>query len=478
MLSDLRDRQNNGMPLSKKELRTLKKLEAAEVRWKAREEYAAAIPKSAPSTRSDISIFPVRGELTGADWSTRLMHMQQSIGSGTFGRVYRTRLLHMEMPVAVKMLRTCEAMAVEVRAMRLMAGSPRIVALLDHGPVEGAGADRTQHALLLEKLQGSLDSWMETRAERAPWCECALLLLELCEALAACKAAGVTHRDVKPPNVFVTTGTDGLTHAKLGDFGIACGEGVQKGKGCWGTPRYLAPELVALPPAEPRIGCFNDCWAAGLIGYQLFKRGKLPSWLPQERPKLSKKQQLNAFVRAIVASPAEQQEEDEYGFDGISRRIREGPPPSEYVPKLRGMPPKVGAVISGLLDRDADVRMGGSAAAAALRDVIGEESSGAGRTALASSDALVAASLPAVWSDEPDTWPQALEAQRQAQAVPSSTSPNAVANYSRWGRIALALRAVSAWRHAHVEGEEAEGAVEAVPPPLTRCLSRDGTDKV
>ena len=69
------------------------------------------------------------------------------------------------------------------------------------------------------------------------------------DALQAAHSAGVVHRDVKPGNVFLTSGGE----VKVLDFGIAsaAGEADLTTGDLLGTAAYLAPERALGQPATP-----------------------------------------------------------------------------------------------------------------------------------------------------------------------------------------------------------------------------------
>ena len=98
----------------------------------------------------------------------------------------------------------------------------------------------------------------------------AMVVLQVCRALAHAHAHGILHRDVKPENIMIRT--DGVV--KLMDFGISHMVDLERltvtGQ-LLGSPAYMAPEHVEGRPLDYR----TDVFAAGIVLYQLTV-GKLP----------------------------------------------------------------------------------------------------------------------------------------------------------------------------------------------------------
>jgi eukaryotic-like serine/threonine-protein kinase len=98
----------------------------------------------------------------------------------------------------------------------------------------------------------------------------AMIILQVCRALAHAHAAGILHRDVKPENIMLRA--DGVV--KLMDFGISHMVDLERltvtGQ-LLGSPAYMAPEHVEGRPLDYR----TDVFAAGIVLYQLTV-GKLP----------------------------------------------------------------------------------------------------------------------------------------------------------------------------------------------------------
>ncbi|MCO5973785.1 serine/threonine-protein kinase [Actinoallomurus soli] len=188
------------------------------------------------------------------------------IGRGGMGRVWRAYDAELDREVAVKELRLPDEIddadrrewyaraAREARAAARL-HHPGIVAL--HDRVIDVG----RPWLVMELVPGrSLDQVLRTDGP-LPVRRVADIGRQMLDALAAAHAAGIVHRDVKPPNVLL----DG-DRAVLTDFGIAVLEGdatLTKSGVQLGTPAYMSPEQVRGHAATPR----SDLWALGATLY-------------------------------------------------------------------------------------------------------------------------------------------------------------------------------------------------------------------
>jgi serine/threonine-protein kinase len=186
--------------------------------------------------------------------------LEDELGAGGMGRVFRARDERLGRAVAVKVLRPESADDPDFRARfsreaRTLARleHPGIVTLYDFG--QGPAGDSY---LVMQLVPGG------SLAERGalPLADAVGLVRELCDALAYAHGRGIVHRDIKPENVLLAE--DG--RPKLSDFGIArlLDPGREDGpltrpSVVLGTPGYLAPEARAGAAADPRM----DVYALG-----------------------------------------------------------------------------------------------------------------------------------------------------------------------------------------------------------------------
>jgi serine/threonine-protein kinase len=191
--------------------------------------------------------------------------LDELLGEGGMGAIWKAFHLQLELPVAIKLLRPgfqnaelAERLRGEARvAAGLM--HPNIVRVFDVGESEAG-----EPFIVMELLRGESLAQLLARGPLSP-INVVRLLLPIAEALAAAHARGVVHRDVKPDNVFVTS-AGRVALPKLLDFGIAK---VQTPAGggrrnltlsgtLLGSPDYMSPEQVA---GHPDLDQRSDTWS-------------------------------------------------------------------------------------------------------------------------------------------------------------------------------------------------------------------------
>lgn len=182
--------------------------------------------------------------------------LEDRLGSGAFGVVYRARDRQLPRHVAIKVVDKAgygEALSL-ARVQH-----PHLLRLYDYG----TGSDYGY--LVLEHLVGeTLDAWLALMPRRA---EVLARFREVALGLSALHAAGFVHRDVKPSNIMVVDG-----RAVVVDFGLAHRVGEQTTT-C-GTLRYMAPEQLLEQAVDARSDQFAFCvalWEA-LAGREPFRR--------------------------------------------------------------------------------------------------------------------------------------------------------------------------------------------------------------
>ncbi|ACG74918.1 serine/threonine protein kinase [Anaeromyxobacter sp. K] len=237
---------------------------------------ASRPPESIP--RGGDPTGPAADALVGRVFGQRYRVLSQ-LGEGGMGAVYLCEHSVLGRRFAVKVLRAERASDAELRerfrnealaASRI--GQENVVDVLDFGEE----ADGTLY-YVMEALEGRSLGAVLREDGPLPVGRALGLLDHVCRALAAAHARGVVHRDVKPENVFVVRGPDGVERAKVLDFGISHVEQlgrtdrITRAGAIVGTPEYMAPEQAVGGPVDHR----SDVYALGVLAYEMLT-GALP----------------------------------------------------------------------------------------------------------------------------------------------------------------------------------------------------------
>jgi serine/threonine-protein kinase len=196
--------------------------------------------------------------------------IQEQLGSGGMGVVYRARDLALERTVALKFL--APALSADARATRRFRKEARAAGALDHVNVctiyEVGETEKGQLFIAMAFVEGES---LRRSIQRGPLAvqEAVAIARQIASALQCAHQHGIVHRDVKPANVMV--GVDRVV--KLVDFGVAKLEGsTLTGAGPTpGTMVYMSPEQVRGEYVDHR----TDLWALGVVLYEMLA-GKRP----------------------------------------------------------------------------------------------------------------------------------------------------------------------------------------------------------
>ena len=199
--------------------------------------------------------------------------LDEEIGSGGFGTVFRGHHALMRRPVAVKLLDPLRANEHSIarfeREVQLTCTltHPNTIALYDYG--------RTPDGLFyyaMEYLEGvALDKLVQDFG-RQPEGRVIHILRQVCGSLAEAHAQGLVHRDIKPANIYLTQRGGIPDFVKVLDFGLVKArnlEGQMELTGTTatlGTPLYMSPEAVEHPD---RVDASADIYSLGCVGYYL-----------------------------------------------------------------------------------------------------------------------------------------------------------------------------------------------------------------
>ena len=209
------------------------------------------------------------------------------------GEVYKARDTRLDRTVAIKVLPADGANDSDLRAR--FEREARAIAALDHPhicAVYDVGEHEGTHYLVMQHLDGETLADRLGRSRDRPLAlqDALKIAIEIADALDKAHRAGLTHRDVKPANIFlVRSGASAAPDAKLLDFGLAKLRGPaapisMSGMTRLATPapntahgtilgtvHYMAPEQLEGKEADAR----SDIWALGAVLYEM-ATGKRP----------------------------------------------------------------------------------------------------------------------------------------------------------------------------------------------------------
>ncbi len=204
--------------------------------------------------------------------------LEQCIGSGGMGEIYRARRMHIGDTVAVKVLRpdvvenekSRQRFYREARAAAML-HHPNAVVIHDFGEDDDGTAYIVMELLLGRSLRQLLIDEGSINSLRAYG-----IIRQTCAALDAGHRNGIVHRDIKPDNIILLDSNDGADHVKILDFGIAklrdqaldtlsLEQRLTNVGAVIGTPHYMSPEQCQGEEADAR----SDIYALGVVLYEL-----------------------------------------------------------------------------------------------------------------------------------------------------------------------------------------------------------------
>ena len=202
--------------------------------------------------------------------------IQQRVGEGGMGVVYKARQMSIDRIIALKMLNQqmagdqtwVQRFYNEAKACSRLQ-HPNTIRMFDFGQTQDGRLFMTMEFLDGMSLRDALD-----RGPIAPQ-RVIKILIQCCASLAEAHSIGIIHRDIKPDNVFLLNMAGSPDFVKLLDFSVAKlleGDRMKTQAGVvFGTPQYMSPEQGRGLPLDAR----SDLYALGILAFEMLT-GNVP----------------------------------------------------------------------------------------------------------------------------------------------------------------------------------------------------------
>src|SRR5262245_62172123 len=285
------------------------------------------------------------------------LEIQQLIGHGGMGAVYKARQPSLDRLVALKILPShaasdtgfAERFSREARALARLNHS-NIVAVYEFGQTSGIPY------FIMEYVEGRNLREIERSGGLLPH-DALRIVQQICDALQFAHEEGVVHRDIKPENILL----DQKGRVKIADFGIAkilgqteAGTSLTGVRDVVGTPSYMAPEQRESPQLVDHRA---DIFSLGVVFYELLT-GELP--VGKFNPP-SQKAEVDVRVDDVVLRALEKEPERRYqhvvDLETDVAKLSSAPAsapaslPPQTLPPVHTVPPQAAAPDPTLTDK-------------------------------------------------------------------------------------------------------------------------------
>jgi serine/threonine-protein kinase len=256
-------------------------------------------------------------------------HLEEKLGEGGMGEVWRARHRMLARPAAIKLIRppyagdarsgvSADAARRFEREAQVIARlrSPHTVDLFDFG-VDDTGA----FYYVMELLDGLDTDSLVRRFGPIPPERAIYLLRQVCHSLSEAQSYGLVHRDIKPANIFLCRYGEEYDFVKVLDFGIVgavrdpaeTSPAITGENGIRGTPAFMAPEQAMETEVDGRadiyaVGCLAYWFLTGHLVFTaespiglILKHAQTPPPRPSSRTELAIPAALDELVLACLA---------------------------------------------------------------------------------------------------------------------------------------------------------------------------------
>jgi tRNA A-37 threonylcarbamoyl transferase component Bud32 len=196
------------------------------------------------------------------------------LGRGGMGEVWLAEQTSIGTRVAIKLLR--EEISEDVEHVQRFFNEARAVSRIQHAGIVkifDVGHHNGQAYLIMEFLEGETLSQRIARSKRLSVGELGDIGRQIANVLDATHSAGITHRDLKPDNIFLVPDREQPRgeRVKILDFGIAKLTGTlaavsPRTTGTIGTPAYMAPEQWG---DASKVDWRADLYSLGCVAFEM-----------------------------------------------------------------------------------------------------------------------------------------------------------------------------------------------------------------
>ncbi len=198
--------------------------------------------------------------------------LEEKLGAGAMGVVYKGRHAMLRRPTAIKLLDADKVTDLSIsrfeREVQITShlNHPNTIAIYDYGRTpEGVFYYAMEYLDGLD-LQKLVNTYGPQPAGRVIY-----ILHQICGSLYEAHSTGLVHRDIKPANIMLNRRGGEGDVVKVLDFGLVKareGEDAneQEDQSLAGTPLYMSPEAIQLPGS---VDACSDLYALGAVGYFL-----------------------------------------------------------------------------------------------------------------------------------------------------------------------------------------------------------------
>ncbi|HYH83334.1 MAG TPA: TonB family protein [Longimicrobium sp.] len=225
--------------------------------------------------------------------------VEELIGRGRGGLVYRARHAQTGVEVALKVLAAPRTPEARERFRGMVAGEVRAAAAIEHPNVAGVyclghDAELGLDFVASELLRGQTLASVLSQRGKPPIALGLRLLSDAAEGMAAGHRAGLVHRDLRPASLYLVRGEgERQVRVKVAGFGVPQ---IVRRESLAGAEAevsaYASPEMLAA--GSFRLTSASDVFSLGVVGYEL---------LTGHHPFDEAARRALAEGRAVVAEP-------------------------------------------------------------------------------------------------------------------------------------------------------------------------------